>query len=320
MRTIKTALAVGICLEVFSLLNIGSNINGVQASLAATICMKSSLHQTLKTGLDRARGTFIGAVFGIVFLLLENAVPRELFAVIATAGVVAVIYLCNIFGLQASVSISVVVYVVILATERTISPVVYGAARLGETVFGIFVAYTVNRFIGVNYVKKQLKPRGEQGDTEPFVRRFENRDLGRVMQAWLSGNIRAHGSIDEMYWHEQYDSARETIKTASTLVFDFHGDALGFISVINDTEIYGIYVSEAFQGGGIGTQLLRACQNAYPCLTLRVYKENERAVKFFLNRGFSISKESTNEKTGRPEYTLGWSTKSTICSIHTAKE
>ena len=50
MRNVKTAVAVGICLLFFQLLHIGSDINGVQAAVAATICMKSSLQNTEKQG------------------------------------------------------------------------------------------------------------------------------------------------------------------------------------------------------------------------------------------------------------------------------
>ncbi len=309
MRTIKTALAVGVCLELFFLLNIGENINGVQAALAATICMKSSLQQTLKTGLDRTLGTIIGAFFGILFLMLQSLIPRELFVLIATAGVVVVIYLCNIFKLQMSVTISVVVYVSILVTQHTVTPLEYGAARLGETVFGIFVAFVINKFFDPKYIKAKIKaPRGEV--IEHKLRGFAQGDTGRLMHIWLGANIRAHGFIGESYWHERYDSAREIIKAAATLVYDSNDGVLGFISVINDRDIYGVYVLEAFQGGGIGTSLIAACQDKYACLSVNVYKENERAVKFFLNRGFTITKEAKNETSGRSEYTMEWSTKS----------
>jgi ribosomal protein S18 acetylase RimI-like enzyme len=310
MRIIKTALAVGICLEVFYLLNIGDNINGLQAAFAATICMKSSLQQTLKTGLDRAMGTLIGAALGILFLMIESFIPHELFIVVATAGVVVVIYLCNVFKLQLSVTISVTVYVSILIAQRDVSPAIYGLERLGETVFGIFIAYLVNRFFDPKHVIKKLKRIKADELSDSYVRSYNKKDLGRVMQIWLNTNVQAHSFAGETYWHEQYDTARKTIKTASTLVYDPGEGALGFISVINDYDIYAINVAEAAQGGGIGTQLLSDFQNKLPCLCAVVYKENEHAVKFFLNSGFTISKETQSEHTSRPEYTLEWSLKS----------
>jgi putative acetyltransferase len=308
MRTIKTALAVGICLELFYLLNIGENINGVQAALAATICMKSSLQQTLKTGLDRTIGTIIGAVLGILFLMLQSLIQPELFVLVATAGVVVVIYLCNIFKLQMSVTISVVVYVSILVTQHTVTPLEYGVARLGETVFGIFVAFVINKFFDPKYIKAKIKAPHKEV-IEHNLRGFTEGDTGKLMHIWLGVNISAQSFIGESYWHERYDSARETIKAAQTLVYDSNDGVLGFISVLDDRDIYGVYVKKEFQGGGIGTSLIAACQDKYPCLSVNVYKENERAVKFFLNRGFTITKESKKEN-GRSEYTMEWSTKS----------
>jgi ribosomal protein S18 acetylase RimI-like enzyme len=309
MRTIKTALAVGICLEVFYLLNIGSNINGVQAAFAATICMKSSLQQSLKTGFDRTMGTIIGAALGILFLMIEAYIPHELFILVATAGVVVVIYLCNVFRLQLSVTISVVVYVSILITQRTVTPLVYGVERLGETMFGIFVAFVINKFLDPRYFRRKQKALKSQALSESFIRGYNKKDIGRIMQIWLGTNTRAHGTVAEIYWHEQYDAARKAIRAAATLVYDSGGVA-GFISVVNDTEIYAINVDRASQGSGIGTQLLEEFQNRFPCLTVRVFKENERAVKFFLNRGFTFAKETVNESASRPECTLEWSRKS----------
>lgn len=310
MRTIKTALAVGICLEVFSLLNIGSSINGVQAAFAATICMKSSLQQTLKTGLDRTMGTIIGAFFGILFLMLESYIPHALFALVATAGVVAVIYLCNVFRLRLSVTISVVVYVSILVTQRTVTPLEYGAERLGETVFGIFIAFVINKFVDPKYIKAKIKAPKEESVSQPLLRGFAAGDIGRVMQVWLGTNIGAHSFVDEAYWHERYDEARETIKSSSTLVFDSHGIIFGFITVTSDARIYGIHVLNMTQNNGVGTRLLEACQQKHHCLSVSVFRENERAVKFFLNRGFTLSKETVNSATGLTEYTLEWSLKS----------
>ena len=130
------------------------------------------------------------------------------------------------------------------------------------------------------------------------------------MQIWLRTNIRSHNSIDDLYWHEQYDEARKIIDPESTLVYDSGEKVVGSISVFQDSLIYGIYVARKYQQKGIATKLIDIFKEKYPCLSVNIFKENERAVKYFLNRGFTISKETRNEKAGGIEVTLEWSIKS----------
>ena len=73
------------------------------------------------------------------------------------SGVIIVIYLCNVFRLQLRVAISVVVYLVILVVPRDIEPLFYDAARLGETLFGIFVALVVNKYFDIRYIKSKFE-------------------------------------------------------------------------------------------------------------------------------------------------------------------
>ena len=186
MRNIKTAVAVGICLLTVQLIGLISGvigldkeINGIQAALAATICMKSSLQNTLKTGIDRTIGTIIGSAMGVLFLLLGGLIPDMLFVLLVTAGVVVIIYMCNVLRLQASIPISVVVYLIILIGRREISPLMYGLVRLVETVFGIFVAYVVNRFLDIRWISR--RSRETEADAESAaLRAFTPADTGTV--------------------------------------------------------------------------------------------------------------------------------------------
>ncbi|MGI5848792.1 MAG: GNAT family N-acetyltransferase [Christensenellales bacterium] len=312
MRNIKTAVAVGICLLVFQLINVGSDINGVQAAVAATICMKSSLQNTIKTGLDRVVGTVIGSVMGVLFLMLHNEIPSTLTALLATLGVVMIIYLCNVLRLWASASISVVVYLIILIGKHDIEPVYYGLARLGETVFGIFVAFIVNKFLDPAVVFRKNKQQSVFEQDAPFMRKYLEADIGGIMQIWLHANILANGSIGERYWHGRYDSARHAIRTAAdTTVYIDRGQVRGFISITEESSIIALCVSlEALQTG-IGTKLLNAAKSKHPCLSARVYKDNDASVQFLKNRGFYIAGELKDEETGHAMNIMEWSSKNT---------
>ncbi len=316
MRNIKTAVAVGVCLLTFQLIGLSSGfvgldkeINGIQAALAATICMKSSLQNTLRTGLDRTIGTVIGSVMGVVFLLLSGYIPSVLFVLLITAGVVVIIYFCNVLKLQASVPISIVVYLIILIGQKNISPVTYGLVRLGETVFGIFVAYMVNRFLDIRWLSRLSKTDATPVSPESEgIRAFTNDDTAAVMQIWLSTNIAAHGFIDETVWHKRYDTTRSALPASDTRVYD-NGKVRGFISVTDDATITALSVARDRQYKGIGTRLLEQAKASHSCLSTRVFKHNESAVKFLLNRGFVIAEEKRTGSDKETEYVMEWSAK-----------
>ncbi len=315
MRTVKTVVAVGICLLVFQFLMPKSSINGIQAALAATICMKSSLQNTIRTGLDRAAGTVVGSVMGVLFLLLSGLLPAPLISAIGILGVLFIIYLCNVFRLQASVTISIVVFLIILiGNERDIPPVFYGLARLGETIFGIFIAYIVNRFLDLRRFKIKQSTSAEPDEPAELIRKATDDDIGEIMQIWLQTYIAAHPFIDALYWHRRYDAMRIAVKQAHTVVYEHHGKIQGFISLSSEAEVIALCVAFIAQHTGIGLRLVEYAKQHFPCLSVKCFKQNERSVKFLLNREFVPALEKPNAHTGNAEYSMEWSAKNKRCS------
>ena len=60
---------------------------------------------------------------------------------------------------------------------------------------------------------------------------------------------------------------------------------------------------------GIGKQLLNYMKQIYTILSLNVYQQNERAIKFYQQEGFSIISEDVEENTGQVEYTMSWNSR-----------
>ena len=313
MRTVKTVVAVGICLITFQLLALEGEINGIQAALAAVICMKSSLQYTLRTGIDRTIGTVFGSVIGVLFLLANAYLPDFMFSVTGIFGVLLIIYLCNIFKLRASVPISIVVFLIILIAEHDIPPVYYGLARLGETVFGIFIAYMVNRFLDLGYLRKNRLP-ASLADNAAMdgIRAATADDIGSVMQVWLRANIAAYPHLDEAHWHRIYDDTRMAFKSAAHIsVYTQDGIVLGFICFTEDAYILALCVLPQAQRKGIGTSLLNHVKQIMPCLSISVYRHNDTAVKFLRGRGFFPETQKDDE------YGMEWSGKngSAVCTL-----
>ena len=68
----------------------------------------------------------------------------------------------------------------------------------------------------------------------------------------------------------------------------------------------GIFVDQAFRCAGIGKKLLDFIKEQQPSFSLSVYKENRRALEFYLREGLTITAEGMDEATGHEEYTLTW--------------
>ena len=68
--------------------------------------------------------------------------------------------------------------------------------------------------------------------------------------------------------------------------------------------IGALFVDINYQNKGIGKSLINYAMDKYKNLNLAVYKENEKAVKFYLSRGFEIMKEQENEDSGHFEYIM----------------
>lgn len=138
-----------------------------------------------------------------------------------------------------------------------------------------------------------------------MIRKFEISDLTNVMKIWLEANIKSHDFIHHSYWHENYEMVKEMLPEATIFVYEENGNIQGFVGLI-DNYIAGIFVDNEKQSKGIGKFLLDYVKEKYPSLSLKVYKNNMRAVKFYQRENFDIKEEHIDENTNEIEYVMEW--------------
>ena len=135
-----------------------------------------------------------------------------------------------------------------------------------------------------------------------MIRLFEFRDLDRIMEIWLEGNLTAHPFIKEEYWKQNYETVRSMLPNAEVYVFDEAGEVQGFIGM--DAEyIAGLFVAEGHRGHGIGHQLISEVKRKKR-LSLHVYEKNIGAVAFYRAEGFRVENRMTEKETGEQEYLM----------------
>ncbi|MGL4847896.1 MAG: FUSC family protein [Clostridium sp.] len=145
LRNIKTALAVVICMLIFKVVG---DENPFYACIAAVICMKDTVSNSFKMGKDRLIGTIIGAIFGTIFIwvLINFTVFDSYIPFVSGIGIVLSIYTCNLFNKPGSVTISCIVFLVIMVNYNGPQSYAYALSRSIDTAIGIIVAILVNKY------------------------------------------------------------------------------------------------------------------------------------------------------------------------------
>lgn len=139
LRNIKTAISVFICILIF---DIFKRPYPFYACIAAVICMKDSVENSLVIGKNRMIGTIIGGILGYVF---SAYVGYNAF--VCALGISLLIYLCNFLKQNSSIVIACVVFIAIMTNLKGTPPHIYALGRVEDTFIGIIVSILVNKFL-----------------------------------------------------------------------------------------------------------------------------------------------------------------------------
>lgn len=146
LRNLKTALSVFICIVLF---NIFGDHSPFYACIAAVICMKDTIDSSLTMGKDRLIGTFIGGLFGIIFVYILEFLPTLSHpnALVTAIGVIIVIYVCNLIKKPGSVAICCVVFIGIMLSYTGSETYEYAITRTIDTAIGVVIAILINMLL-----------------------------------------------------------------------------------------------------------------------------------------------------------------------------
>ena len=146
MRIWKSALAVLLCFFIDLLRGAGTPF---YSAIAALLCMQPTRDGSLKTGLNRVKGTVIGAVFGLVILLAERQwLPQGadlLRFLLISLSVIPLLYLTALLRMPTASYITCVVFLSITVSHgEDVAPWLFALNRMVDTLLGIGVSLGVN--------------------------------------------------------------------------------------------------------------------------------------------------------------------------------
>lgn len=139
-----------------------------------------------------------------------------------------------------------------------------------------------------------------------MIRKFEDYMIDDVMMIWLDENIASHDYIDEGYWMSNFQYVKNALSSAHVMVYEEEGIIKGFIGLMDEGYIAGLFVSSKYQNQGIGKCLLDRCKKEYNSLRLHVYEKNISAINLYKKNGFEIRNIEKSIDTGEIEYCMEW--------------
>ena len=137
-----------------------------------------------------------------------------------------------------------------------------------------------------------------------MIKIYTDEYLNRLLDIWNDASRKAHHFLSEEFLKkERHDIENVFLKSASTYLYFVDDRPAGFISMIGNI-VGGLFVDPVYWNKGIGTKLLDYAVELIGDLELEVFKENERAVKFYINYGFKIVNEEIHYSAKRPVYLM----------------
>ncbi|MCR4961355.1 MAG: HAD hydrolase family protein [Lachnospiraceae bacterium] len=151
LRIIKSAVAVFMC-YIVDFLRAGNGIV-FYSQLSALWCMQDYTYETRKNARQRTVGTMIGAIYGLVVLVIFTGLRPEgtvLFAakaVIVALSIIPIIYTTVVLDKRNASYFSCVVFLSIVVNHANdVNPYIFVLNRVLDTMIGIAIGVSLNTF------------------------------------------------------------------------------------------------------------------------------------------------------------------------------
>lgn len=142
-----------------------------------------------------------------------------------------------------------------------------------------------------------------------MIRKLRASDMQAVLAIWLEGNLQAHPFISASYWKDNQPFVAEALPKAEVYIYERKGEIIAFAG-LQGNHIAGLFVRQKDRSKGIGHALMAYLQQRHKTLTLCVYEKNERALKFYREKGFQATQKRQDNANGEYEYIMDWTAKS----------
>jgi putative acetyltransferase len=139
-----------------------------------------------------------------------------------------------------------------------------------------------------------------------LIRNYKETDLEEMVRIWYDASVRAHSFIPSSFWALNKNAMKEKyLLLAENLVLEEEGKIAGFISLVGE-RICVLFVEPEMQRKGVGRALLEHAKILKGKLSLKVYRKNENAFRFYEKCGFIAVGEEIDEFTDCVQILMEW--------------
>lgn len=140
-----------------------------------------------------------------------------------------------------------------------------------------------------------------------MLRLMQNKEIDELSDLWLESSVIAHNFVPAKFWQDRLPLIkRDYLPKSITYVYEEEGEALGFLSLVKEQQIGGLFVATKAQGQGVGYALMEQAKRLFDVLELDVYACNEKAVTFYLRQGFTAVTFYKGKDTGEESVRMRW--------------
>ena len=158
MRTIKTGIAVALCMIFFHYTNRGTP---ALAALAAVFSLREDWRTSFNFGKTRIFGNAVGAILATALVLFQSATGNTFILEIigVSVGQMLVIIICDRLDYHAGIIGGTATYMITYFTIPANATYLYGLNRVFDTVIGSIIAILVNIVFSAYLIQKIKKSR-----------------------------------------------------------------------------------------------------------------------------------------------------------------
>lgn len=139
-----------------------------------------------------------------------------------------------------------------------------------------------------------------------MIRNCRETDLEEMVRIWYDASVIAHPFVPASFWASHKSAMKEKyLPLAENYVFEQEGKVKGFISLAGE-RVCALFVAPEAQGRGIGKALLEYAKALKGRLSLKVYRDNKKAILFYEKSGLEAAGEEVDEHTGCLQVLMEW--------------
>ena len=139
-----------------------------------------------------------------------------------------------------------------------------------------------------------------------MIRTYRKTDLEEMVRIWYDASAIAHPFVPASFWASYKPAMKEKyLPLAENYVFEQEGKVTGFISLVGE-RVCALFISPDAQGRGMGKALLEHAKALKGSLSLKVYRDNKKAILFYEKSGLKAAGEEVDEHTGCLQILMGW--------------